>query len=89
MHSCSEILNHSHRESPALALIQLKKKWPQIIGPEWGKISSPAGYKNNCLIVRLPSSCHIQTALFEKEMLLSKINQSAHFHQVQDIRFIL
>ena len=92
LHRISDILQQPSNKKevqPAFICIYLFKNWKQIVGPQLAKDSQPVGYKNHCLWVRLASSCHIQEMNFEKQNLITKINQSLAASFVQDIRWTL
>ena len=74
LNSLGSILNHLNEGSVFLCL-DLKRNWEAILGPRLGSMARPIGYKNKCLFIRLPSACHVQEISFEKEEILSRLNQ--------------
>ena len=72
--SLASVLNHLN-EGSIFTCLYLKKHWKSILGPRLGGLSKPIGYKNKCLLIRLPSACHAQEMSFEKEEILSRLNQ--------------
>ena len=72
-----------------LICIPIAENWKQLAGPKWAEESSPVSFKNHCLFVRVPSSCHIQEISFEKEAILARVNNFIGSEKVRDIRWIL
>ena len=52
----------------------LKQAWPELAGGEIAKTGRPLSFKNQELIIALPSSSHLHEMHFVKEALRKKIN---------------
>lgn len=91
--SVAEVLRNKKTQSNEENLslfkcIQLNQNWTKIIGEKWGGLSKPVGYTRKCLLIRVPSACHVQEMSFDKEIFMEKINKFSGSDFVRDIRWI-
>jgi len=87
--SVADVLRNKKTENSSLfKCIQLNQNWTKIIGEKWGHISKPIGYTHRCLMIRVPSSCHVHEMSFDKEVLIERINKFSGSDFIQDIHWI-
>ena len=90
LESIASIVQSLDFQKNSLALcLYLAQNWTVILGEELSKVLRPVRYKNHCLWIQLPSSCHIQEMNFQKQSVISKINHTIGKPLIQNIRWIL
>ena len=57
-------------------LLQIKRKWKNLMGGEISKSAVPVKLKNQQLFLSVPDSSHIQEMQFIKEDIKEKLNES-------------
>ena len=89
LQSLSEVIDRlpSKKSESAFTCIQIHKNWDQIIGSRWASICKPIGYDRSCLIIQVPSSCHVNELRFQEEFFIKKINEYIGFNFLEDIRW--
>ena len=90
LRSLSEVINQlpSEKNKSAFTCIQINKNWDAVIGSRWADICKPIGYDNACLIIQVPSSCHVHELRFQEEFFIKKINEYVGFAFLEDIRWV-
>ncbi len=93
LRSISDVISNvqisNKKNESTFTCIQIHQNWKRIIGSRWSEICKPVGYVHSCLIVQVPSSCHIHEVQFQKDFFIRKINEYVGCSFVEDIRCVI
>ena len=66
---------------------QIKEQWPELVGPKVAAISKPERIMDNILYIRVQSMTWRTELIFQKHLILKKIEDKVGKGVIVDIRF--
>lgn len=69
-------------------LYQVKRNWPQIVGPQIAKYSYILDFKNTCAIIAVLNSVWMNQLFVYKQKIISNINKYVDEQAIRDIRLV-